>query len=286
MSVPLCQAPHSEAKRPSLVAPKGATDSHVHIFGPESKYPFVRDRKYTPPDASPGAYRALAALLGIERVVLVQPSIYGIDNSRQFDSVRELGMPARVVAVLPIDIPDSELRRLHALGGRAVRFVASQPGGLPVFELERFSQRLHEQGWHIELMLTAAQVVELEPRIAKLRCRTVIDHMGSIEAGAGLGQPAFAALLRLVSNGCWTKLSAAYRLSAVPLPYSDVAQFATRLIEARPDRVIWGSDWPQAYFSGVMPNSADLLDTLLAWAPAEDRRKRILVDNAADLYGF
>src|SRR4051812_40867196 len=110
MSASSCQPPDPQAKRPRLAAPAGATDSHLHIFGPQAKYPYLANRKYTPPDASPEAYRALAGLLGIQRVVLVQPSIYGTDNSRQFDAASELGLPARVVAVLPADVDEQELQ--------------------------------------------------------------------------------------------------------------------------------------------------------------------------------
>jgi predicted TIM-barrel fold metal-dependent hydrolase len=282
----VCEGPDPVLKAPRLVAPPGTTDSHLHIFGPQAQYPYVTPRKYTPPDASPAAYRALARTLGVERAVLVQPSILGTDNRRQLDAARELGIPARVVVVVPTGIDDGEMQRMREAGARAVRFVASQPGGLPLAELERFSDRLHEFGWHIELMLTPEQLIELEPRIARLRCRTVIDHMAGVQAPAGVDQPAFKALVRLVRGGCWTKLSAAYRLSAEPPLYRDLVPFAAALVRERPDRLIWGSDWPQAYFAGRMPNTTDLFDLLLDWVPNADVRTRILVDNPAALYGF
>jgi predicted TIM-barrel fold metal-dependent hydrolase len=282
----LCQGPDRVLKRPRLVAPPGATDTHFHIFGPQKQYSYLTDRKYTPPDASPASYLALARTLGLERAVLVQPSIYGSDNRRQIDAARELGIPTRVVVVVPTGIGDDELQRLHLAGARAVRFIASQPGGLALDKLEAFGDRLHAFGWHIELMLTPSQLVELEPRIAKLRCATVIDHMAGIDAAAGVDQPAFSALVRLVRGGCWTKLSAAYRLSAERPPYHDLVPFAATLVRARPDRLLWGSDWPQAYFAGDLPNTADLFDLLLDWVPDADARTRILVDNPATLYGF
>ncbi len=282
----MCAGPNPDLRAPRLVAPPGATDVHLHFFGPQEKYPFLTPRNYTPPDATPASYRALAKALGIERAVIVQPSIYGTDNRRQIDAARDLGIPARIVVVTPTHISDAELESLHKAGARAVRIILGQPGGVPAAELETFSDRLHEFGWHIEMMLTSEQVVELEPRIAKLRCRTVIDHLGGIQAEAGLNQAAFGALLRLVDGGCWVKLSAAYRLSTQPAPYRDLIPFATALVRERPDRLLWGTDWPQAYFSGAMPSNIDLFDLLLDWVPDEGSRTRILVRNPAELYGF
>jgi predicted TIM-barrel fold metal-dependent hydrolase len=282
----MCAGPNLDLSKPRLIAPPGATDTHLHFFGPQETYPFLTPRNYTPPDATPASYIALAKALGIERAVIIQPSIYGTDNRRQIDAARYLDIPTRIVVVTPTNITDRELESLHMAGARGVRIILSQPGGVPTAEIERFSSRLHEFGWHIQIMMTFNQMVELEPRIAKLRCRTVIDHMGSIQAGAGLNQQAFGALVRLVGGGCWTKLSAAYRLSTQPAPYRDLIPFVSALVRERPDRLLWGTDWPQAYFSGAMPSNTDLFDLLLEWVPDENTRNRILVRNPEELYGF
>ncbi len=281
-----CAGPNPDMRTPRLRAPKGTTDTHVHVFGPQERYPYVSPRRYTPPDCAPSHYAALARAMGVERVVLVQPSICGTDNSCQLDAVAQIGMPARVVVVVSPDISDAELDRMHGLGARAVRFILSQPGGVDQSSLERMGERLHEIGWHIELMLLPEQLVELEPRIARLRCRTELDHMGGVLAKGGLQQPAFAALKRLVSAGSWTKISAGYRLSTQPAPFRDLIPFVQELVRARPDRLLWATDWPQSFFDGDMPSSPDLMDLLLDWVPDEATRERILVRNPAELYGF
>ena len=170
---------------------------------------------------------------------------------------------------------------------RAVRFIPTQPGCLPLAQLERYAERLAALGWHIQLMLAPTHLVELAPRLEKLRCDFVIDHLGDIQAAQGTGQPAFQALLRLLNTGrCWTKLSAGYHASQQSPPYPEVIPLAHALVATRPDRLLWGTDWPHANLAGPMPNSTEFLDLLLDWVPDDEVRRRILVDNPARLYGF
>lgn len=284
----LCQGPDPHPRRPRLPAPLLATDTHFHIFGPDARYPFVADREYTPPEALPAVCRHLFHVLGIGRVVLVQPSAYGADNACAMESASQLGVPTRVVVVVPYDTPDQELRRLHEGGARAVRFIVAHRGGLPLADLERFSARLKDIGWHVQLLLRASDLVALESRLAVLPSDFVIDHMGFVRPSeGGPEQPAFQALLRLLRSGrCWVKLTGAYRLSDQFPHYPDLLPFARALVETRPDRLLWGSDWPHAVFKGRMPNTTDLFDLLLDWVPDEKTRERILVENPAQLFGF
>lgn len=286
--VELCQGPDSHPRQPRLAAPLLSTDTHFHLLGPAARYPYVAGREYTPPDALPAAYRHLIQTLGIQRAVIVQPSVYGADNRCAMDAAAVLGVPARVVVVVPYDTPDKELTLLHAGGARAVRFIVAHAGGLPLADLERISARARERGWHVQLLLRASDLVALEPRLARLPSDFVIDHMGFIKPEeGGIGQPAFQALLRLLRGGrCWVKLSGAYRQTDEAPPYPGLLPFARMLVEARPDRLLWGSDWPHAVFKGRMPNTTDLYDLLGDWAPDEKTRKRILVDNPATLFDF
>jgi predicted TIM-barrel fold metal-dependent hydrolase len=270
-----------------LQAPPGATDTHFHIFGPEERYPFVPVRRFTPPDASVESYLKLHRTLGLSRAVLVQPSMYGTDNRRQLDAAKEMDIATRTIVVVPITVTDKELTELYAQGARGVRFIPTQPGGLPLDQLEHFAERLGDQGWHIQLMLAPEHLIELEPCLAKLRCPIVIDHMADIRSAGGIDQPAFQALLRLLHGGqCWIKLSAGYHHSDQAPPYLETIPLARALVAARPDRLFWGSDWPHANHAGQMPNSTDLFDLLLDWVPDERVRARILVDNPAQFYGF
>ena len=283
----ICPGPDPDPRPPRWIAPAGATDTHCHIFGPQDRYPFVADRRFTAPDASVASYLHVHRTLGLSRAVLVQPSGYGVDNRRQLDAAREMGIPTRITVVLAPEVTDREIRSLHDRGARAVRFIPTQPGGLPLSELERFGERVASFGWHIQLMLAPAHLVELAPRLSKLRCDFVVDHMSDIRAADGASQPAFQALLRVLRDGRgWTKLSAGYHLSDQDPPYPEVIPLVHALVEARPDRLLWGTDWPHAKHYGRMPNTTDLFDQLLEWVPDENTRTRILVDNPARLYGF
>ena len=283
----LCQGPDPNPRQPRLKAPPGATDSHFHILGPSTTYPYVEEREYTPPDALPSACRRLFDTLGITRAVLIQPSVYGTDNSCMVESAPQLGIPARLIVVVPFETPDKELARLHQAGARGVRFILAHVGGLPLADLERFADRIKDMGWHIQFLLRPNHLLELEPRLAKLPVNFTIDHIGFVRPSEGLEQPAFQAMLRLMRTGrCWVKFTAGYRFSAEAPPYPDIAPFARKLVETRPDRLLWGSDWPHVMFKGKMFNTTDLFDLLLDWAPDEKSRKQILVDNPAALFGF
>jgi predicted TIM-barrel fold metal-dependent hydrolase len=288
LKIPECQAPDPHPRPPRLQAPPGATDTHFHILGPAARYRYVEEREYTPPDALPAACRQLFDTLGIQRAVLVQPSVYGEDNSCMVESAPQLGVPARLVVVVPFSTPDQELRRLHDAGARAVRFILAHIGGLPLGDLERFSARIKDMGWHIQFLLRPANLLELESRIAKLPTDFLIDHIGLIRPSeGGVRQPAFQALLRLFRSGrCWVKLTGGYRISAQAPPYPEAIPLVEALVKERPDRILWGSDWPHVMMKGKMPNTTELFDLLLDWVPEEKTRARILADNPQELFRF
>jgi predicted TIM-barrel fold metal-dependent hydrolase len=282
----LCQGPDPHPRKPRFAVPLGAIDSHFHLFGPASRYAMVDDREYTPPPITPQQARHLFDTLGIARAVVIQPSIYGDDNRAQLEGAADIGIPVRAVVVAPYATPEREMAKLNAQGARALRFILAHPGGLPLADLERLAARCSEMGWHIQLLAKGPQLVELEPRIAKLACPAVIDHIGMIRPADGVQQPVFQVLLRLIRQGHWVKLSGAYRLSQQPPPYHDLVPFAQELVAARPDRIVWASDWPHVFVKGQMPNTTDLMDLLADWIPDEATRRRVLVDNPAELYGF
>ncbi len=283
----LCRPPNPTPRPPRFRAPPGTTDCHFHIFGPADQFPFVSERAYTPPDASPAAYRHLAQTLGIERAVLVQASVYGLDNSRLLAALPDLGMPARAVVVVAPDVPDSDLDRMHAAGARGARIIATHPGGPGLEGLEALAGRLAQRGWHIQFMLSPAQLSALETRLSALPCPVVIDHFAGIPATGGVGQRAFQALLRLMAlPHVWAKLSAAYHCSRLPPPYDDLAPFAAALVSIASGRLVWGTDWPHVHFEGEMPNTTVLFDRLADWLPDPALRRQILVDNPARLYDF
>ena len=283
-----CQGPDSHPRAPRLRAPLGTTDTHFHALGPAAAYPYVDGREYTPPDALPSACRHMFGALGIQRAVLVQPSVYGGDNRCMEDAAKQLGIPTRMIVVVPAGIDDKELQRLHDAGARGIRFIVAHAGGLPLADLERSSDRAKEAGWHIQFLLHPSNILELEGRMARLSTEFVIDHIGLIRpAQGGFEQPAFQALLRLFRTGrCWVKLTGGYRISSMRPPYRDAIPLVEALVNERPDRIIWGTDWPHVAIKGKMPNTTDLFDLLLDWVPDEKVRTQILVDNPQRLFQF
>ena len=201
------------------------------------------------------------------------------------------GRPARVIVALRAEVQDAELDRLHEAGVRGVRYNIGHAGAVPLAEMPALAARIARLGWHVQLHVMddqgRAPLAEMEPTLRELPTDVVIDHMGSLRPGDGVGQPGFQALLRLVNTGrCWVKLSCGYRMSALPPPYEDMVPYVQALLAARPDRLVWASDWPHVSFKGEMPNTTDLLDQMLTWVPDGAQRHQILVRNPEQLYGF
>jgi 2-pyrone-4,6-dicarboxylate lactonase len=283
--------PHPDPHPPTAFRPPpGACDAHCHVFGPADRFPFAPGRRYTPPDAGVEDLARLHARLGLDRAVIVQASCHGTDHAALLDALRRGAGRYAGVAMIDEATTDDELDELHAAGVRGTRmnFVAHLGGAPTADAVERIVARAAERDWHVVLHLDAADLARYAPLLALLPCPYVIDHMGRIDATAGLDQEPFRALLALLHRGdrCWVKLSGAERLTAAgPPPYDDVVPFAQALIAAAPDRVLWGTDWPHPNVRH-MPDDGDLVDLLAAFAPDEDVRHRILVDNPARLYDF
>ena len=282
-----CQMFRSTVSPPGWRAPPGATDCHFHIFGPQARYPFSPGRAYTPPQASMADYAVVTRTLGLERFVVVQPSVYGTDNRCTLDAVAAFGAArARAVAVVDDTFDAAALRALHAAGVRGVRFNAVSGNGTPLDQLATQAARIAPLGWHLQLYLDGAALPALAPVLAGLPVPVVIDHMGQVATAKGVAHPEFQALLRLLGGGrAWVKLCG-YRSSAQGFPFADTLEQARALIAAAPERCLWGTDWPHPNFLGTMPDDGALFDLLGAWAPAEADRRRILVDNPAALYEF
>lgn len=283
-----CQPPRPDTKAPRDEPPPGACDSHFHIFGPQERYPYADRRAYTPPDAGVTEYRALAQTLGIQRQVIVQPSVYGTDNARTLDAMAELGTETcRGIAVIAAETQAAEVRRMHDLGVRGVRFNAVTGGSAGVERLEDMTRLIAPFGWHIQLFLRGEVYPDIEEVLKRLPVELVIDHMGQTMTRKGIDTPGFRSVLRLVEQRrAWAKLTGAYRISSDGPPYLDAAPFARSLIEAGGDRTVWGTDWPHPDVPGDMPDDGHLLDLLSDWVPDEAARAAVLIDNPERLYGY
>jgi predicted TIM-barrel fold metal-dependent hydrolase len=284
-----CQPPVADTKSPDFAVPPLACDAHCHVFGPAAKFPFDPGRSYTPPDASVEDFRRLQSTLGFERAVIVQATCHGTDNAAMLDAIATSGGRYRGVAMVDDGFSEADFRDLHDGGVRGVRMsFARHLAGPPDFtKVRRTADMIRPMGWHLVLYLEAEDVVENAAALRALGVPIVIDHMARVKPADGAEQDAFQLLLGFVRDeGFWVKISGAERLSASVAPFHDLVPFAQALIEAAPDRVIWGTDWPHPNIAGVMPNDGDLVDMLALYAPDEEARRRILVDNPARLYGF
>ncbi len=284
-----CLPPDPNPSKPRHALPAGACDAHCHVFGPAARFRYADDRSYTPPDAPVQNLIQLHDLLGLQRGVIVQASCHGTDNTAMVDAIERGQGRYRGVAIVDSSVTDEQLADLHAKGVRGVRFnFVAHLGGAP--DLDVFDQvlrRIEALAWHVVLHLDAQDIVAYSERINKIRVPFIIDHMGRVRAEAGLEQRPFRQLLELMRNPlAWVKVCGAERVSAGRRPFADAVPFARALIEAAPERVLWGTDWPHPNISNDMPNDGELVDLLFQFCDDAGLRQKLLVDNPAALYDF
>jgi len=285
---------HKEEGAPAFKAPPGSCDAHFHVFGPAERYPYGADLRYKPPLAPLEDYLELARHLGIERYVFVQPSAYGRNNDCLLDALRAVGSKSRGIVDIDENIPDADLDRLNRLGVRGVRVNVNpikppEPGFSKTMlpRIQRLDERCAEFGWMLDFLTPGWLTRELLPTLTKLKVTYTVAHMGMFLAREGVNQPGFREFLDFLRNGpgrCWVKLTGVYRMSVAP-GFTDADPIARALIEAVPDRLIWGSDYPHLSFADRV-GSVELFNLLGRWAPDEATRRKILADNPARLFGF
>jgi predicted TIM-barrel fold metal-dependent hydrolase len=275
-----------KTRAPKQQAPALSCDCHFHIFGPFDQFPMSAGRGYSPPEALVPAYLELAATLGLQRMVVVQASVYGTDNAVTLDAIGRFGLHrARGVAVIDDSFDDQALRKLHDQGIRGVRFNMVSGNGTPQDQLEALARRVAPLGWHIQIYADGDKMLQIAGLLARLPVEVVIDHCGGVKAGLGVAHPQFQTLLRLLDSGrAWMKLCS-YRASSAGAPFADVAANVQALAAAAPERCVWGTDWPHPQMNPA-PEAGVLLDQLFEWVPDPGTRQNILVDNPGRLYGF
>jgi 2-pyrone-4,6-dicarboxylate lactonase len=276
--------PAESNTKPTFAVPAGSCDSHFHVF--ETGYPHVPDPLYTFPDATLEQYLALTEVLGLARMVLVQPTYYRTDNSLLLNVLGQVGSRCRGVVQVEEGVSDADLDRYHALGVRAIRLDLFSRAAWPTDEIiayvRRMAARTTPRGWHIQFYTPGTIVRDLLPFLADLEDNFVIDHMGYMLEADGLTRADFERLLGVLAYGnCWIKLSGPYRI-AKKKPLSSVEPIGRALVAARPDRLIWGSDWP--HLPDGQRDTGELLNLLPDWAPDEADRHRILVEAPNTLF--
>jgi 2-pyrone-4,6-dicarboxylate lactonase len=268
--------------------PPFACDAHCHVFGPAATFPYDPKAAYVPADAPLEELQRLHKSLGIDRAVIVHASCHGADMQVTLDAIARSGGRNRGTAIIDETYTDKDFERMHEGGIRGVRFnFVKHLGGRPDMGFfKKTVERLRAMGWHLILHLDAEDLVEFEALFKKLTVPFVIDHMGRVKAAAGLDQPAFRVLLEMTKReNAWVKICGAERVSSSGPPFTDAVPFARALIEAAPERVLWGTDWPHPNVKW-MPDDAALLDLFPLMAPEPSLQKQILVNNPARLYGF
>lgn len=283
--------------------PPGACDCHTHIFGDATRYPWAPVRAYTPEPASLDEMRALHRALRMERVVIVQPSVYGVDNACTLDASRAFGARGRAVVVIDERTPDAALDEMHRAGARGVRINLETSGQTdPAQARQRLLaaiDRVRSRNWHVQVYTRLSVIDAIRNEVMAAPVPIVFDHFGGAQAALGVDQPGFATLVNLVRGGkAYVKISGAYRSSTQAPDYADVTPLAQALVAANPQRIVWGTDWPHPDSAQVpgrkttdiaplqQVDDGRLLNQLPRWVPNAAVRRTILVENPARLYGF
>jgi 2-pyrone-4,6-dicarboxylate lactonase len=278
---------HPNPSKPKLQLPPGAWDTHFHVLGPKDKFPFAPTTTIDPGDATKEMLFALHKLLGIAHGVFVQSAVHGMDNRVVEDALAAKGGDYVGVALLPPSVDTAELRRLDKLGFRAVRynFMRHLQQTATIDEVMALTPRLAEIGWHLQVHMESAMIADMAPVLARSPVPVVIDHMGRVDAGLGVEQAPFQALLRLLRDPkFWVKVSCSDRITRTGPPYADAVPFARQLVAECPDRVLWGSDWPHPHHKGPVPDEGELVDLIAAYAPTPAQRQALMVNNPRRLY--
>ncbi len=253
---------HPNPSKPKYAPPAGAVDAHCHVFGPESKFPYASERKYTPCDAPKEKLFALRDFLGFDKNVIVQASCHSKDNRAMIDALESSNNKARGVAFVGEEVADAELKAMDRAGVRGVRFnfVRRLVDFTPREVLNRIAGRVAPLNWHIVVYFEMADLPELESFFTALPTTVVVDHMGTPD------------------------VKCPERMTIAGPPYDDVVPFAKSLVEKFPDRVIWGTDWPHPNMKKEAPDDGALVDYIPRIAPTAAAQKALLVDNPTRLY--
>ena len=279
---------HPNPSKPKFRPPVGAVDAHCHVFGPEAKFPYAPERKYTPCDAPKEKLFALRDFLGFARNVIVQASCHAKDNRALVDALETAGGKARGVAFVGEEVTDSELKAMDKAGVRGVRFnfVRRLVDFTPRDVLERIAARIAPLGWHIVVYFEMTDLPELESIFTALPTTVVVDHMGTPNVKKGVDDPENRRFHRLMEQhrNFWVKATCPERMTLTGPPYDDVVPFARSLVEKFPDRVIWGTDWPHPNMKKEAPDDGVLVDFIPRIAPSAAAQQAMLVDNPMRLY--
>jgi 2-pyrone-4,6-dicarboxylate lactonase len=279
---------HPNPSKPKFRLPPGAVDAHCHVFGPENKFPYAPERKYTPCDAPKEKLFALRDFLGLGKNVIVQASCHSKDNRAMVDALQSSENRAKGVAFVGEEVTDAELNTMDAAGVKGVRFnfVRRLVDVTPRDTLTRIAGRVASLGWHIVVYFEMPDLPDFEDFFTALPTTVVVDHMGTPTVAKGVDDPENQRFIRMLDKhrNIWSKVTCPERMTLAGPPYDDVVPFGRRLVELFPDRVLWGTDWPHPNMKKEAPDDGVLVDYIPKIAPSAAEQKALLIDNPMRLY--
>jgi predicted TIM-barrel fold metal-dependent hydrolase len=282
--------------------PNNTCDTHLHVFGDIGTYPVNNPNAlYRPPqDCTFEAMTALHDAMGVERAVLVQPTIYGTDHALLHDALKAAPKARyRGVAIVDGSVSDAELERLHGVGVRGARFNFGGNFKLApsLNDFRRTLDRVRELGWFVKVFGFGDDFLAVETELRKIATPAIVDHMGGPDVRRGTSAPVIRLILDLLANdNWWIGLSNGDLRSQAGFPWDDMVEFGRLFYEAAPDRCMWGTDWPHVH-RFIWPDKDEHSDygvdhqlkrvaLLERYVPDRQARDRVLVDNPARFFGF
>ena len=278
---------HPNPKKPDIVLPAGACDSHCHVFGPGDRFPYSPTSSYIPVDAPKEVLFQRHTYLGIDRSVVVQASCHGTDNTAMVDAIRTGGDAYRGIAILSPDVSQDQLAEMHEAGVRGVRFnfVKRLKARQPEAVRQKIIDKIVPFGWHVVVYLEPEDLPEIRDFLVRIPTPVVIDHMARLPMEKGAQSAEFEAVAQLLADDrFWIKVIGAERLSKEGPPYNDTHEVARALMRLAPDRVLWGTDWPHPNMTTHVPDDGVLVDRIGIICQDEAQRQALLVDNPTRLY--
>jgi predicted TIM-barrel fold metal-dependent hydrolase len=271
---------------PCRKLPEGAIDCHFHVFEDPEAYPFTSHRSYTPSSAPWAAYENMMKSLGVDRAVLVHPSVYGHDHRILLDGLRSHADRLRGVAVISPDTSEKEIEELHQAGVRGTRINIVAKGGSSLVDAEKIVKKISHYGWHIQFLVDISVHKDVPAWAVSLGVPVVFDHFGH-PSNPSPQHPGFKNLCAALKEGlAWIKLSAPYRVCSAENRWAKALPLVDAILETRVDRVVWGSDWPHPFINQPMPNDGMLGNLVFEWLPEDALRRQVLVENPEVLYDF
>jgi 2-pyrone-4,6-dicarboxylate lactonase len=271
-----------------LTSKPSLCDCHSHAYGPYARFPLAQSRAFEPPESSIETLEEVWQHNAVDRAVLIQGSAYETDHSALLHAIARDPERRRGIAILPPDVPQAELVRLHQCGVRGVRFnwVKHLRPTVTLDQAAILLHRVQPLGWHGEVHIDADLLEQAERLTLPDGVLLVIDHMARLDASLGLNQPLCTRLLRLLEREhIWVKLSGADRVAARCDSLRAALPFMKALIKQAPEKCVWGLDWPHV---NLTPKRSDheLFALLQEAAPEEQMQRKIMMENPARLYAF